>query len=885
MRVLRNILLLWLMFLPAGLRAAPEAHTVGDVSSIRILEQGVELAGQGRMSVVALAPTVVRVRYAPGGNLSAKESFAVLPTAFPAAPKVRVEKSAEFVSIRTDAMEVKIFKAPFRVAFLDLAGQVISQDQPGYPVVFNAGAFRVRKSMPEDEHYFALGDKTGPLDHRNLAFTMWNTDAFGWQESTDPLYKSIPFLLAMRDGKAYGLFLDNTYRTSFEFGTESRDIYSFGAEGGELDYYFIYGPDPKRVIQEFTSLVGRPPLPPLLALGYQQCRYSYYPEARVREIANEFRTRRIPADVLYLDIDYQQDNRPFTVNRERFPKFEEMIKDLKAEGFKIVAITDPHIAKLPGYKPYDEGMAGDFFVKNPDSSIYVGTVWPGDSVFPDFTRSAVRQWWGTLYADFVTKGIRGFWNDMNEPAIFHYPNKTMPLDTVHSVEGRKTDHREIHNVYGMENARATYEGLLRLQPGLRPFVLTRAGFAGTERYAATWTGDNSSTWNHLRISIPQLLNLGLSGFAFVGDDVGGFNGSPTPELLTRWMELGAFNPMYRNHAMKGSRNREPWADGSEHEAIRKKYIETRYRLLPYIYTAMEETSRTGVPLMRPMFLEFPKDPRLTLNQDEFMLGSGLLVAPKVWEFAAAYDVVLPEGEWYDYWTGDRLSGGKTAQVDPPLDSLPVYVRAGTILPQYPVVQHVEEMPQGPLEVRVYPGPECAGDLYADDGNTLAYQHGQFSRVHFTCQVAADHLDLSLSAPEGSYRPWFNDVQVVVYGVSGKLRQLTVDGRSVAGWKQEGSTVSLESFPWSAAAHHVRLEFAGLGWRERQRPRQEAETTASNPTSHDVRPEEADGLIRDDKKLSDAAWAALLADPMLLVTIPKAEPHAAAAGGTRVRGHW
>jgi len=477
-------------------------------------------------------------------------------------------------------------------------------------------------------------------------------------------------------GAAYGIFLDNTYRTNFDFGKESRDFYSFGADGGELDYYFFYGPDPKRVIQDFTTLVGRSPLPPLFSLGYQQCRYSYYPEARVREIASEFRKRKIPADVIYLDIDYQQNNRPFTVDSQRFPNFEGMVKDLRNEGFKIVTITDLHLAKLPGYKPYDEGLRHDYFVKNPDGSVYVGKVWPGDSVFPDFTRAEVRQWWGTLYADFVKRGIRGFWNDMNEPAIFERPDKTMPLNTVHSVEGRKSDHREIHNVYGMENARATYEGMLRLEPDLRPFVLTRAAFAGAERYAATWTGDNSSTWNHMRISIPELLNLGLSGYAFVGDDIGGFNGSPTPELLTRWMELGAFNPIYRNHATKGSRNREPWVDGPEHEAIRKKYIETRYRLLPYVYTSMEETSRTGIPLMRPMFLEFPSDPAFASNDGEFMFGASLLVAPRIWEFVTAYDVALPEGDWYNYWTGEKIPGDKVIHVDPPLDTLPVYAAAG-----------------------------------------------------------------------------------------------------------------------------------------------------------------------------------------------------------------
>jgi alpha-glucosidase len=770
--------LLYLVLSLPALAATGGWQSLGNVSAVEILPQGAELkAGAGRVRVVALSANVVRVRYAPQGSFPAEHSFAVLPNAFPQPPKIQVERSADDVSFSTGAMRVKILKAPLRILFLDSKNNIISQDQPGYPASFNGDAFRVWKSMPEDEHYFGLGDKSGPLDHRNQSFTMWNTDAYGWQESTDPLYKTIPFLLTMRGGSAYGIFLDNTYRSTFDFGKESRDFYSFGSEGGDLDYYFFYGPDPKQVIQDFTALVGRTPLPPLATLGYQQCRYSYYPEVRVREIASEFRKRKIPADVIYLDIDYQQNNRPFTVDRERFPNFEGMVKDLKAERFKVVAITDLHIAKLPGYKPYDEGLAKDYFVKNPEGSVYVGKVWPGDSVFPDFTRAEVRQWWGTLYTEFVKLGIRGFWNDMNEPATFERADKTMPLDIVHSVEGRKTDHREIHNVFGMENVRATYEGMLRLQPDVRPFVLTRAAYAGAQRYAATWTGDNRSTWNHMRISVPQLLNLGLSGYAFVGDDIGGFAGSPTPELLTRWMELGVFNPIYRNHGEKASRNREPWVDGPEHEAIRRHYIETRYRLLPYIYTSMEETSRTGIPLMRPMFLEFPTDADLQTTENEFMFGPDLLVAPRLTEYVGTYEARLPEGAWYDFWTGESVQG-QLLKLDPSLTLLPVYVRGGTILPQAPVVQNVDEVPQGPLELGVYPGPSCSGSLYQDDGNTMAYTRGEYLRMQFTCEAQSDSLRVKLSKPEGTYKPWWKALKIIVYSAISAPHELSVNGTAI-----------------------------------------------------------------------------------------------------------
>jgi alpha-glucosidase len=804
MKLIARLCLLLLVISPFTLA---QWHSLGNVTSVQETSTGVLVtAGSTHLQVTVLAPTVVRLRYTES-SFPPVQSFAVLPNAFPGQPKPQISDTSDSVTLGTGALLIRVYKNPMRVAFADAAGNLISQDEPNTPPAFNGPAFRVWKSMPLNEHYYALGDKTGPLDRRDQAFTLWNTDQFGWQESTDPLYKAIPFFLALNNGNAYGIFLDNTYRSSFDFGKTEHDAYSFGAEGGQLDYYFFYGPDPKRVLTDYTALTGRMPLPPLFSLGYQQCRYSYYPEARVREIADGFRKRHIPADVLYLDIDYQEKYRPFTIDRERFPHFEGMIADLHKQGFKLVLITDLHIAAVPGYKPYDEGIAHDYFVKNPDGSVFVGPVWPGPAVFPDFTRAAVRDWWGTLYTGFVKMGARGFWNDMNEPAVFETPTKTMPLDTVHHVEQRKTDHREIHNVFGLENVHGTYDGMLRLEPNLRPFVLTRAAYAGAQRYASTWTGDNTASWNHMRLSVPQIINLGLSGFAMNGADIGGFNGSPTPELLTRWMELGAFNPIYRNHAAKGTRDREPWVDGPEHEKIRKRYIETRYHLLPYVYTGMEEAARTGVPLMRPLFLEFPKETELATNGAEFMFGRSLLVAPKAWPFVEPYEVTLPQGDWFDYWTGDKHSGPAEIKVDPPLDTLPVYVRAGSILPEQPVVEYVGQEIRGPLTLRVYPGPDCSGDLYSDDGDTLAYQKGDSLRIHFTCEVAAGQVNVHIPAGDGPYHPWFKELQLDVYG-SGSVREVQIDSKTTKKWKSQAGAVEIEEIPWSSSAHDVQVLYKG-----------------------------------------------------------------------------
>lgn len=790
-------LLLWIALAVPG--ALGDAHVLDHLDAIKAEPGGVEISiGSSRLRVSILSPSVIRFRYSLSGTFPPESPFVVLPDAFPRATTIpHLQHSSGHESIKTDALTIEIQDSPLQIRILDADGQVVEQDQPGFPVEFNGSSFRVWKAMPKDEHYFGLGDKAGPIDHRDQAFTMWNTDAVDWTQGSDPLYKSIPFFMAVRQGRAYGIFLNNTYRSNFDFGKQNHDAYSFGSEGGELDYYFFYGPSPKQVLEGYTTLTGRTPLPPKFVLGYQQSRYSYFPEKQVRDIAGEFRSRRIPCDLLYLDIDYEDGHRSFTLDNKNFPDFEGMVRDLQWLGFKVVPIVDLHLAQQLGYPPYEDGLKHDYFVKNPDGSVYVGPVWPGPSVFPDFTRAEVRKWYGDLYAGFLNLGIRGFWNDMNEPAVFRYPERTMPLDTVHSIEGRKADHREVHNIFGMENVRATYEGMLRLKPDLRPYVLTRAGFAGTQRYAATWTGDNAATWIHYRLTVTDLLSMGLSGYPLVGVDVGGFAFDPSPELLTRWTELGLFLPIFRNHSAKGTRMREPWVDGPEHEAIRKRYIEERYRLLPYIYTSMEETSRTGIPLMRSMFLEYPGDSAFQTADREFMFGPSILVAPGN-ETTNAYEVSFPAGTWYNLWTGEQVSGKQL--VNPLLDTLPAFVKAGSILPAQPVIQSTAEKPFGPLQLSVYPGPDCRGSLYDDDGNTFAYQRGEALRMEFTCEAASDAIKVTVGAVKGNYRPWWNGVEVEVFGVTRAPSAVMVGGSSTSDWKFDAQkkTVTIE-VPLSAAA--------------------------------------------------------------------------------------
>ena len=730
---------------------------------------------------------IVRIR-AGKGALPEDASWAVLPDARRQHVPFEVTNAGNTAVLRTAALAVTLDRATLAITVRDAQGRMVLADAPGEALHLADGGFRLRKTMAADAHYFGLGDKTGALDRRGGAFTLWNADQFGFGTATDPLYKSIPFVLGLDDGgHAFGLFMDNSWRSFFDFGKSERNAFVFGAEGGPIDYYVMAGPGPKDVVRAYAWLTGTPPLTPRWALGFQQSRWSYMTQHEVQGIADRLRADRIPADVVWLDIDYQDRNRPFTVNTQAFPDLSGLVARLKTQALHLVAITDLHIADAPnqGYAPYDSGMAADVFMKKPDGTPFVGPVWPGPSVFPDFTRAKVRDWWGAQYRDFVDMGIAGFWNDMNEPAVFDPPTKTMPLDVINTIEEpgfapRKTTQAEVHNLVGMLNSRATYDGVLKLAPDKRPFVMTRASFAGGQRYAATWTGDNSSSWAQLKLSVSQLVNLGLSGFAYAGDDIGGFAGDPpSPELLTRWIEVGAFNPIFRDHYQKGKAAQEVWVHGQQQEDIRRRYIEERYRLMPYIYALADENSRTGMPLMRPVFLDYPaiiaKGDRLGGTEDEFMLGSDLLVAPPTtWESPAPYAITLPGPGWYDYWTGLPVQGAGTIET-PTLDRLPVFVRPGAIVPRQPLVQSTVETPKGRMQIDVYPGPDCAGTLYLDDGESFAYKRGGYLRQQVTC----DPGSLSFGARAGNFAPWWTGFDVVVHGWNRSARAVSIDGTPVA----------------------------------------------------------------------------------------------------------
>jgi len=731
----------------------------------RALPNGVEAAnGTATLRVTAITDSILRVRIARGGAFAEDASWAVPRNVRMKSAPVRATADG----FTTGALVVHIDSASLSLTVTDSGGKTIVADAPG-SLRLDGRGFTLRKTLPIDQHIFALGDKTGPLDRRGSTFVDWNTDAFGFAPSSDPIYKSIPFYIGSDSaGRSYGLFLDNSWRSTFDFGHKDADAIEMSAPDGAIDYYVIAGPTVGDVVRRYTDLTGKAPMTPLWALGYQQSRWGYSSDPEVREIGQRLRSDRIPADIIWMDIDYQDRYRPFTVDKTKFPDLAKLNRDLNADGIRLVAITDLHIAYAPnqGYAPLEAGLAGKHFVRKADGSLYVAPVWPGPAVFPDFTSTRSRDWWGSLYKDFIADGFAGFWNDMNEPAVFETPTKTMPIDNLHRVDSddfapRDATHSEIHNVYGMQNTRGTFEGMLRLRPGVRPFVMTRASYAGGQRYSATWTGDNSSTWDHLRLCVEQLQNLGLSGFTYSGCDVGGFVGGASPDLLTRWYEVAAFTPVFRNHSAHDAPRMEPWVDGPEHLAIRRHFIEERYRLMPYLYALAEQNSRTGDPIMRPFFYDYPDSMKSDCDKAmTFTLGPSLMIAgaPKM-ESPQPYSVCLPAGGWYDYWTGQKVTQRKLT-LTPKLGELPVYVRAGTILPRQPLVQSTMQVPEGPLQLDVYPGENCRGDLYFDDGVHIA---GPSLRQSIECATVPSGIAIWFNQREGKWRPWWKQIAVTIHG--------------------------------------------------------------------------------------------------------------------------
>ncbi|MFH1681504.1 MAG: TIM-barrel domain-containing protein [Candidatus Eisenbacteria bacterium] len=702
-------------------------------------------------------------------------SIALAALALPSGARASAEPEAELIGERIvrfyESEEARANASP-SIA-LDRPRPALGPAPPGFPVrpIFQNLQNRngVRVKIEEGTSLYGTGEVPGPLLRNGRKTTLWNFDAFGWGDDTAHLYQSHPWVLAVRaDGTAFGLLFDTTHRSHIDLAADILFI----TDGPPFAVIVIDRDSPEEVVRALADLTGHMPLPPLWALGYHQCRYSYYPDERVREVAHAFREKRIPCDVIWLDIDYMDGFRSFTFHPARFPDPLGLNEDLRERGFHTVWMLDPGIKKESGYFVYDTGTASDVWVKSANGKPYVGRVWPGDCVFPDFTAAPVRAWWADLVGSFLETGIDGVWNDMNEPAVFDVWDKTMPLSNVHRADealGGPDTHARYHNVYGMQMVRATREGMLLARPDKRPFVLSRANHLGGHRYAAAWSGDNIANWYHLDVSIPNVLNLGLSGQPLSGPDIGGFAEPCDGPFFARWMGIGALLPFARGHTAKGNIDKEPWAFGPEAEATCRRALERRSRLMPYIYTVVREASVTGLPIARPLFFADPADPSLRSEDDAFLLGGDLIVSARTTP-EGDREPVLPIGDWKKISLEEGTDAG-----DPDLPEL--FIRSGAIVPLGPVMQFAGEKPLDSLTllVRLDEGGRAEGYLYEDDGESNDYENGAFRLTKFVAAEARGVASLTSNIVEGSWREPRRTVSVRIL-----LEEETVE----AEWKKD-----------------------------------------------------------------------------------------------------
>jgi alpha-glucosidase len=770
----------------------------------------------------------VRVRACTGRALPPDPSDALGREAWRASNAEPFALEAGGVALAFDgadgAARVEIGERPFSVRIYERGGREIAHL---HDVAFAPnGAGRVAIATAPGERFFGLGGKTGALDRRGRAFVLRNRD-HPVGPSVDPLYHSIPFLLRLvapegETPRADGFLLDGCAPAHFDVAASDRLRVVATANAGGVDVTVFPGPRPADVLRRYTARTGRSRRPPLWALGHHQSRWGYRSARDVRRVAKEARRRRIPTDVIHLDIDYMDGYRVFTWHPRRFPDPKQLVGELAAAGFRVVPIVDPGVKVDERYPVYNDGLAKEAFLRREDGTTFALRVWPKESALPDFGRPEVRAWWGAWHTPLLDAGVAGIWNDMNEPAGWKrdvragrmiVPLRRQDLSDVRGAEPgdpkRTVPHEEVRNVYGHLECRATCEALERWAPERRPFVLTRAAHAGTQRWAALWTGDTLSTWEQLALSLRMLLGLSLSGVPFCGADIGGFGGWCTPELFARWMQLGAFYPFARTHSMWLKHRQEPWRFGKRVEAIARAALELRMRLLPYLYGVFCEAEATGAPIWRPLFWHHPDDPRAAAIEDQLLVGRDLLVAPVLERGAREREVYLPAGVWTALDDDARYVGPRSVRVAAPLERIPVFVRGGTVLPTRSAVQHVGEAPEEPLVLEVHPGGDTATWLIEDDGESTAYRHGVEARTPIRLRSrASGRLRLEVGPREGDFEIAPRVVRVAVHGCPPPASVWVDAVRLPAAGALDGGVGA--SWNWQGGVLHVRWRDVGRG---------------------------------------------------------------------------
>jgi alpha-glucosidase len=738
------------LLLTTPLLAAAELRHAGNVVATSVLPSGAELTLEGgaRARVEVLANATIRVRFVPSGTFSTFETGALAGSPALAADAA-VYDTASGVFIVTPAFTTAVFKAPYRVVVWRANGELLQADlSPAVSWDTSSGAIYTRKWAPSDERYYGFGERGGPLNRRGRSFVMQNKDLAAFGPLQDPLYISIPYFWGARGGDVYGIYVDNSEIPFFDADAQSQGALLFGALSDELDYFLFVGPSPRQVAESYGRLTGFSTLPPRWTLGYHQSRYGYTSQAQLLTVAATLRALQLPTDVVYLDIDYLDRLQMFSWNLDAFPNPHEMNQLLRQMGFRQVNIMEPIVHT--GDRFWLPLASAGYFLKDFEGDPLINTIWFGTVSWLDFTKSAATAWYRQMLAAFLQTGIDGVWNDLNEPAA-----NDMPY-AVYDFDGNPRLDYQARNLYALREAAISYDAQLDVRPNLRPWGISRAGFAGIQRYIANWGGDALSDWETLRTNVQMSLSMALSGQNFFGHDIGGFLGAPDAELFTRWMEFSAYTPLFRNHAMNTSPAREPWAFGEPTLSHARNIINERYRLLPYLYTLFERASRTGEPALAPTFFYFPHDSTTWNDDASFMVGESMLVAPVIWQGLTSRPVYLPAGSrWYDAATDAVIDGGTFHDASAPLGRTPVFVRAPAIIPKGPVLQHTDERPLTDLLVHLY---RAAGsfsttfEMYEDDGISFDYRAGAYLRTQIGYEGSSSLDRVVIERRDGSWTP-------------------------------------------------------------------------------------------------------------------------------------
>lgn len=767
-----------LVMLTCGNKAQAQVTNIGKIVSYKKITGGITGKTESAIfEVRAYSDNIIRVRVSKEKSFR-NFSYALVNNEMPGFEAAVSEKDKNTILVSTRYMNVEVRKKhSFHVVFKNPEGVVLNEDVAGscFGTTFIGDKVSVYKTMQEGERFVGVGEALGPLDKAGTGITLNNTDTYKYGDPRLSMYVSVPFYIGLHHGEQYGIFYNNSYRSFLNFGLSTPGITSMNMDGGEADYFFMYDRSVGKIIEHYTSLTGRIQLPPLWGIGYHQSRCSYYPQEKVEWIAATFRQKKIPLDCIVLDADYQQGYQPFRVNKQRFPDMPALAASLAKQNIELTASVYPGVAIDSTYHSYVDGLEKNVFVRYANERLFNTEIAPVKCYIPDYTRPSARAWWKEKMKWLPENGIHGYWNDMNEPAL---GGSYLPDNLLFDFDGRKANALEAKNVYGFQMARSSYEAALQNSPARRPFILTRSGFAGVQRYSAVWSGDNTASDEGLMSSVLLNNQMGLSGIAFCGHDIGGFIGDGSKDLYKRWIEVGVFSPFCRNHKGCGGVAGEPWAYDDEAEAISKAFIGFRYRLMPYLYSSFYEAAKTGMPIARSLCINYPHDDKVYDNsyQQQFLFGSSLLIAP-VTSTERNKKVYLPAGEWFDIYSDELHKGPNEMIAETPIYQLPVFAKASSVIPMQSLVQSAKEKPSDTMDLHIFYGKDESNyTLYEDEGDGFGYKEGRYSLRQIQFLPAAKQV--TFQKQEGNRASTFKKIRLILHGFDKSIAQIKVQGVAV-----------------------------------------------------------------------------------------------------------